>query len=174
MANRPSQGWTTRAARTSGSTRVRTSTTRAESLVTDELVDYAQLGAQDHEGAPAIGERTARLYTRLRRHPGARPPDPRALRPDGALRGLDHDLNHIADSRLVLLNNCGRWPPFEKPAEWTAQVPAGLMREMARRRVQLTSPGSNRNPKSSRFIREASAKTLRLMTFTRQAINNRA
>jgi 2-hydroxy-6-oxonona-2,4-dienedioate hydrolase len=31
-------------------------------------------------------------------------------------------LNHIADSRLVLLNNCGHWPPFEKPAEWTAQV----------------------------------------------------
>ena len=31
-------------------------------------------------------------------------------------------LNHIADSRLVLLNNCGHWPPFEKPAEWSAQV----------------------------------------------------
>jgi len=35
-------------------------------------------------------------------------------------------LNHIADSRLVLLNNCGHWPPFEKPAEWTAQVFAFL------------------------------------------------
>ena len=31
-------------------------------------------------------------------------------------------LNHIADSRLVLLNHCGHWPPFEKPAEWAAQV----------------------------------------------------
>ena len=31
-------------------------------------------------------------------------------------------LNHIADSRLVLLNNCGHWPPFEKPAEYTAHV----------------------------------------------------
>ena len=31
-------------------------------------------------------------------------------------------LNHIADSRLVLLNNCGHWPLFEKPAEWAAQV----------------------------------------------------
>jgi 2-hydroxy-6-oxonona-2,4-dienedioate hydrolase len=30
-------------------------------------------------------------------------------------------LNHIADSRLVLPNNCGHWPPFEKPAEWAAQ-----------------------------------------------------
>jgi pimeloyl-ACP methyl ester carboxylesterase len=25
---------------------------------------------------------------------------------------------------LVLLNNCGHWPPVEKPAEWAAQVPA--------------------------------------------------
>ena len=31
-------------------------------------------------------------------------------------------LKHIADRYLVLLNNYGRWPPFEKPAEWTAQV----------------------------------------------------
>jgi pimeloyl-ACP methyl ester carboxylesterase len=31
-------------------------------------------------------------------------------------------LKHIADSRHVPLNNCGHWPPFEKPAEWTAQV----------------------------------------------------
>ena len=31
-------------------------------------------------------------------------------------------LNHIADSRLVLLNNCEHWPRFEKPAEWAAQV----------------------------------------------------
>jgi 2-hydroxy-6-oxonona-2,4-dienedioate hydrolase len=35
-------------------------------------------------------------------------------------------LNHIADSRLVLLNNCGHWPPFEKPAEWAAQLLALL------------------------------------------------
>ena len=34
-------------------------------------------------------------------------------------------LNHIADSRLVLLNNCGHCP-FEKPAEWAAQVLAFL------------------------------------------------
>lgn len=31
-------------------------------------------------------------------------------------------LNQIADSRPVLLNNCGHWSPFEKPAEWIAQV----------------------------------------------------
>ena len=33
-------------------------------------------------------------------------------------------LNHIADSPLVLLNNCGPLAPFVKPAEWTAQVPS--------------------------------------------------
>jgi 2-hydroxy-6-oxonona-2,4-dienedioate hydrolase len=35
-------------------------------------------------------------------------------------------LNHIADWHLVLLNNCAHWPPFEKPAEWAAQVLAFL------------------------------------------------
>ena len=35
-------------------------------------------------------------------------------------------LNHIADRHLVLLNNSGHWPTFEKPAEWTAQVLAFL------------------------------------------------
>ena len=36
-------------------------------------------------------------------------------------------LNHIADWNPVLLNNYGRWPPFENPAEWTSQVLAFLM-----------------------------------------------
>jgi 2-hydroxymuconate-semialdehyde hydrolase len=35
-------------------------------------------------------------------------------------------LNHIADRHLVLLNNCGHRPPFEKPAEWAPQVLAFL------------------------------------------------
>jgi len=35
-------------------------------------------------------------------------------------------LNPIADSRLILLNSCGHWPPFEKPADWTAPVLAFL------------------------------------------------
>jgi 2-hydroxy-6-oxonona-2,4-dienedioate hydrolase len=34
-------------------------------------------------------------------------------------------LNQIANWHLVLLNNCGHWPPFEKP-EWAAQVLAFL------------------------------------------------
>jgi 2-hydroxy-6-oxonona-2,4-dienedioate hydrolase len=35
-------------------------------------------------------------------------------------------LNHVTDSRVVLLNNCGHWPPFEKPEEYTAHVLAFL------------------------------------------------
>jgi 2-hydroxy-6-oxonona-2,4-dienedioate hydrolase len=35
-------------------------------------------------------------------------------------------LNRITDWHLVLFNNCGCWPPFEEPAEWTAQVLAFL------------------------------------------------
>jgi 2-hydroxy-6-oxonona-2,4-dienedioate hydrolase len=31
-------------------------------------------------------------------------------------------LNHIDNSRLVLLNKCGHWPPYEHPEEYTAQV----------------------------------------------------
>ena len=31
-------------------------------------------------------------------------------------------LNHIENTRLVLLNNCGHWPPFEKPEEYTSHV----------------------------------------------------
>jgi len=66
----------------------------------------------------------------------------------------------------VLLNNCGHWPPFEKPAEWTAQVlaflgatdsdgdalervPITLSPLLARKRVQggrsPVVPGSHRN-----------------------------
>jgi len=43
----------------------------------------------------------------------------------------DRNVAFFAGSRLVLLNNCGHWPPFEKPAQWTAQVlafPQGLVR----------------------------------------------
>jgi pimeloyl-ACP methyl ester carboxylesterase len=31
-------------------------------------------------------------------------------------------LNHLSTSRLVVLNDCGHWIPFEKPEEWLAYV----------------------------------------------------
>ena len=51
--------------------------------------------------------------------------------PDTELLAVEYDIPpkafaNIADRHLVLLNNCGHWPPFEKPAEWTAQVLAFL------------------------------------------------
>jgi pimeloyl-ACP methyl ester carboxylesterase len=48
-------------------------------------------------------------------------------------------LNHIASWHLVLLNNCGHWPPFGWPAEWAAQVLAFL------RATESGRPGSKLN-----------------------------
>ena len=31
-------------------------------------------------------------------------------------------LNHIDDSRLVLLNKCDHWPPYEHLEEYTVQM----------------------------------------------------
>src|SRR5208282_5572956 len=41
-------------------------------------------------------------------------------------RSASRSSTHIADRHLVLLDNCGHWPPFKKPAEWTGQVLAFL------------------------------------------------
>ena len=53
-------------------------------------------------------------------------------------------LNHIADWHLVLFNNCGHRPPFEKPAEWTAQVLAFVRGYWERRLGQNTISSSAR------------------------------
>lgn len=37
-------------------------------------------------------------------------------------------LNHIDDSRLVVLNKCGHWPPYEHPEEYTSHVLTFLKR----------------------------------------------
>jgi 2-hydroxy-6-oxonona-2,4-dienedioate hydrolase len=99
-------------------------------LVTDELIDYIH---RAHTWSPE--------FTRARAQSESLPHDytpdlPGITTPVLLIHGR-YDrmvpfevsiaiLNHIADSRLVLLNNCGHWPPFEKPAEWTAQVLAFL------------------------------------------------
>jgi len=96
-----------------------------ESLVTDDLVDYirqAHTWSPEFMEAPAIGEPAARLT-----------PDLAGIQAPVLLIQGRYDrmvpfevsiaiLNHIAASRLVLLNNCGHWPPLENPAEWTALV----------------------------------------------------
>ena len=101
-----------------------------ESLVTDELVDYIH---RAHTWSPEFIE-ARRQSVSL---PHDYTPDLAGIQAPVLLIHGRYDrmvpfevsiaiLNHIADLRLVLLNNCGHWPPFEKPAEWTAQVLAFL------------------------------------------------
>ena len=100
MANRPSEG--SRATRQALDDPSRENIRRYlrvhiddESLVTDELVDYIHRAhtwsPEFIEARAAVGEPAARLHARPRRHPGAGAADPRALRPDGAVRGLHRD-----------------------------------------------------------------------------------
>jgi pimeloyl-ACP methyl ester carboxylesterase len=135
MANRPSEG--NRATRMAQDNPSRENIQRYlrvhiddETMVTDELVDYIHLA---HTWSSE--------FTEARRQSVSLPhdytPDLPGIQAPVLLIHGRYDrmvpfevsiaiLNHIADSRLVLLNNCGHWPPFEKPAEWTAQVLAFL------------------------------------------------
>jgi pimeloyl-ACP methyl ester carboxylesterase len=135
MANRPSEG--SRATRRALDDPSRDNIRRYlsvhiddESLVTDELVDYIH---RAHTWSPEFIE-ARRQSVSL---PHDYTPDLAGIQAPVLLIHGRYDrmvpfevsiaiLNHIADSRLVLLNNCGHWPPFEKPAEWAAQVLAFL------------------------------------------------
>jgi pimeloyl-ACP methyl ester carboxylesterase len=101
-----------------------------DGLVTDELVNYIH---RAHTWSPEFIE--ARRQSLSLPHDYA--PDLPGIKSPVLLIHGRYDrmvpfevsiaiLNHIADSRLVLLNNCGHWPPFEKPEEWIAQVVAFL------------------------------------------------
>jgi pimeloyl-ACP methyl ester carboxylesterase len=97
-----------------------------EALVTDALVEYVH---RAHTGAPALVE-ARRQSVSL---PHDYTPDLASIAAPVLLVHGRYDrmvafevsvaiLNHVRDSRLVLLNDCGHWPPFEKPAEYTAHV----------------------------------------------------
>ena len=101
-----------------------------ERLVTDELVDYIH---HAHTWSPEFLEARRRSVS----VPHDYTPELAAIRAPVLLIHGRYDrmvafeisiaiLNHIDDTRVVLLNNCGHWAPFEKPAEWTAQVLAFL------------------------------------------------
>jgi hypothetical protein len=47
-------------------------------------------------------------------------------RPGSGPHDYTQDFAGIQAPVLMLLNSCGRWPPFEKPAEWAARVLAFL------------------------------------------------
>jgi 2-hydroxy-6-oxonona-2,4-dienedioate hydrolase len=131
MANRPSEG--SRATRDALADPTRENIRRYlcvhiddEGLVTDELVDYIH---RAHTWSPAF-EAARRQSVSV---PHDYTPELAGIRAPVLLVHGRYDrmvafevsiaiLNHIADSRLVLLNNCGHWPPFEKPEEYTAHV----------------------------------------------------
>jgi 2-hydroxy-6-oxonona-2,4-dienedioate hydrolase len=135
MANRPSEG--SRATQRAIADPSRENIARYlrvhiddESLVTDELVDYIH---RAHTYSPEFTAARAQSVSL----PHDYTPDLAGIEAPVLLIHGRYDrmvpfevsiaiLNHIADSRLVLLNNCGHWPPFEKPAEYTAQVLAFL------------------------------------------------
>lgn len=135
MANRPSEG--SRATRQALDDPSRENIRRYlrvhlddESLVTDELVDYIH---RAHTWSPEFME--ARRQSVSVPHdytadlPGIQAP---VLLIHGrydrmvAFEVSIAILNHVTNSRVVLLNNCGHWPPFEKPDEYTAHVLAFL------------------------------------------------
>jgi 2-hydroxy-6-oxonona-2,4-dienedioate hydrolase len=131
MANRPSEG--SRATRDAIDNPSKENIRRYlkvhvddASLVTDELVDYIH---HAHTWSPAFLEARAKSVS----VPHDYTPELANIKSPVLLIHGRYDrmvafeisiaiLNHIDDSRMVLLNNCGHWPPFEKPAEWTAQV----------------------------------------------------
>lgn len=95
-------------------------------LVTDELIDYIHTA---HTWSPAF-EAARRQSVSV---PHDYTPELAAIQAPVLLIHGRYDrmvafevslaiLNHITDSRLVLFNNCGHWPPFEKPLEYTSQV----------------------------------------------------
>ena len=100
MANRPSEG--SRATQQAIADPSRENIRRYlrvhiddESLVTDELVDYihhAHTWSPEFTGRARQSVSLPHDYTPdLAEHQGAGAADPRALRPDGAVRGLDRD-----------------------------------------------------------------------------------
>jgi 2-hydroxy-6-oxonona-2,4-dienedioate hydrolase len=135
MANRPSEG--SRATREALANPSRENIRRYlrvhidhEALVTDELVDYIH---RAHTWSPAFEEARRQCVS----VPHDYTPDLAGIQAPVLLIHGRYDrmvafevsiaiLNHITDSRLVLLNNCGHWPPFEKPDEYAAQVLAFL------------------------------------------------
>jgi len=131
MANRPSEG--SRATREALANPTRDNIRRYlrvhiddETLVTDELVDYIH---RAHTWSPAFEEVRQQSVS----VPHDYTPELAGIQAPVLLIHGRYDrmvafevslaiLNHVTNSRVVLLNNCGHWPPFEKPEEYTAHV----------------------------------------------------
>jgi pimeloyl-ACP methyl ester carboxylesterase len=137
MANRPSEG--SRASREVIENPTRENVRRylrvhldAEALVTDALVAYIY---QSHTGHPDHTEARQKSVSVPYDHGAA----VATIKAPALIIWGRYDrmcafeigiaaLNLIDDSRLVLLNKCGHWPPYEHPEEYTAQVLTFLQR----------------------------------------------
>jgi len=97
-----------------------------ESLVTDELVQYLHTMAT---GRPDLQEARRQSVSTYYDHG----PDVVSITAPALIIWGRQDricpfevgiksLNHLRNSRLVVLNNCGHWPGYEKPDEYNAYV----------------------------------------------------
>jgi 2-hydroxy-6-oxonona-2,4-dienedioate hydrolase len=136
MANKPSEG--SRASREVYDHPTRDNVRRYlrvhlddASLVTDDLVEYIyqnHTGHADHEEAR---QQSVSVY-----HDHG--PDIATIQAPTLIIWGRYDrmcafeigiaaLNHIDNSRLLLLNKCGHWPPYEHPQEYATQVRGFLL-----------------------------------------------
>src|SRR6266545_656300 len=133
----PSPSWTRWASREALATPTRENIRRYlrvhiddEALVTDELVDYIH---RAHTWSPEFDEARRQSVS----VPHDYTPELAGIQAPVLLIHGRYDrmvafevslaiLNHVTDSRVVLLNSCGHWAPFEKPEEYTAHVLAFL------------------------------------------------
>jgi pimeloyl-ACP methyl ester carboxylesterase len=101
-------------------------------LVTDELVEYIY---QNHTGHPDHAEARQKSVSISYDHG----PAVATIKVPTLIIWGRYDrmcafeigiaaLNYIDNSRLVLLNKCGHWPPYEQPEEYAAQVLSFLKR----------------------------------------------
>ena len=137
IANRPSEGNRATAEVTSNPTRENFRRYLQvhlddEELVTDELVDYVYNTYMNNpnrpqEPPPLLSRRAPRgtPYSHLHQLLDVKAPTliiyGRYDRMCSYEIGLTI-LNYVADSRIVVFNECGHWPPYEKPEEWNSQV----------------------------------------------------
>jgi pimeloyl-ACP methyl ester carboxylesterase len=131
MANRPSEGG--RATREASANPTKDNIRRylrvhidQEALVTDELVDYIH---HWHTYSPEFIEARSKSSS----PPHDYTADLTAIKAPAFMVHGRYDrmvqfevsinmLNHIENSRMLLLNNTGHWPPFERPVEYAEHV----------------------------------------------------
>ena len=103
-----------------------TATFNNEALVTDEIVDYMYQLYTTHPDHLDVRKRS-------RQTPHSNLPDLPCMKAPTLIIHGRYDrmvnvevglrlLNYIPDSRLVVLNHCGSWPPYEYPDEYSRQV----------------------------------------------------